>query len=162
MGEQPAIAVPNLFILGAGKCGTTSLHVALGQHPEIHMSAVKEPTFFACWRRWKGTAADYFRLFETPRNVRYRGESSHAYLSDPDVAPILHRLFPDARLIVILRHPARRAHSLYQHMRRHEPEPLATFSEALAAEPERMCGDWSKLGHYPWNFFYAESSRYDV
>jgi Sulfotransferase family len=40
-------ALPNFFIVGAPKSGTTSLYHCLDQHPEIYMSPVKEPSFFA-------------------------------------------------------------------------------------------------------------------
>ena len=43
--EQPAL--PNFFIVGAGKAGTTSLYSYLRQHPQIYMSPVKEPCYFA-------------------------------------------------------------------------------------------------------------------
>jgi hypothetical protein len=39
--------LPNFFIVGAGKAGTSSLHDYLGQRPQIYMSAVKEPAYFA-------------------------------------------------------------------------------------------------------------------
>src|SRR4051812_12329998 len=42
-----AETLPNFFVVGAGKAGTTSLHRYLAQHPQIYMSPVKEPCYFA-------------------------------------------------------------------------------------------------------------------
>ena len=39
--------LPNFFIVGAPKAGSTSLYYYLDQHPQIYMSPIKEPCFFA-------------------------------------------------------------------------------------------------------------------
>jgi hypothetical protein len=159
---------PNLFILGAGKCGTTSLHIILGQHPDIHASAIKEPTFF-CWPyQVVRSPIEYFKLFDSP--ARHRMESSHAYLSNPETAPVLRALLPDARFVVILRHPKARAFSLYRHMRRaltsnagRPLEEIPSFRLALRAEPERFRSkDFREhCPQYFWNFMYCRSSIFD-
>lgn len=41
------MVMPNFLIIGAAKAGTTSLHYYLSQHPQVYMSSVKEPRFFA-------------------------------------------------------------------------------------------------------------------
>src|SRR5688500_5255551 len=69
---------PNLFLLGAAKCGTTSLHAILGQHPDIHACWGKEPTFFNWPFQVVRNPLEYFRLFDSPK--RYRLDSSGAYL----------------------------------------------------------------------------------
>ena len=38
--------MPDFLVIGAPKAGTTALHVALSEHPGLHMSAIKEPKFF--------------------------------------------------------------------------------------------------------------------
>lgn len=154
--------LPNLFVLGAGKCGTSTLHNVLSWHPLIHMSKPKEPSFFCSYFQVVKNPIEYFNLFKAGASARYRGESSHVYLSNPETPPVLSALFPDAKLILIVRDPAERAYSLYRHMRRHGYETEQSFSGALAIEQERLRGEYSKLPHYPWNFFYAGSSRYDL
>ena len=159
--------MPNLFILGAAKCGTSSLHALLGQHPDILASKLKEPTFF-CWpyQLVKDPVA-YLKLFRTP--TRYRMEASHAYLSNPDTAAVLKTFFPDARFVVTLRNPKARAFSLYRHMRRiaaSRPEPrenMARFSDALAAEEARFHSRefFVNCPQYFWNFMYCRSSMFD-
>jgi hypothetical protein len=42
------VALPDFFVIGAPKAGTTALHVALARHPQLHLSSVKEPKFFLC------------------------------------------------------------------------------------------------------------------
>jgi hypothetical protein len=156
------LALPNLFVLGAGKCGTTTLHNTLATHPLVHMSAVKEPSFFCSHFQVTKDPVSYISLFQTDRAVIHRGESSHVYLSNPETPPILRRLFPEARFVVTLRHPARRAYALYQHMRRHDLEPEATFLSALLAERKDRQESCAHLPHYAWNFRYVGSSRYDI
>ncbi len=158
---------PNLFILGAGKCGTTSLYHLLQRHPDIHVSTPKEPSFFCSQFQVVKNPIDYFRLFDSPR--RYRVDSSHVYFSNPETAPVLRDLFPDAKFLVVLRDPKARALSLYEHMRRfpHEDgepfEPAQTFLDALQLEAGRFESPefFATCRQYFWNFMYMRSSAYD-
>ncbi|WES66184.1 sulfotransferase [Microbacter sp. GSS18] len=115
---------PNLFILGAPRSGTTSLHTWLQdmRHPDVFMSAVKEPHFFSGFdlpdleRAILQTTTepdDYLALFTDGARARWRGEASSYYLADPDVAPRIAARAPEAKLIAILRDPVDRAFSHY-------------------------------------------------
>lgn len=109
---------PNLFIIGAMKSGTTSLHEYLGTHPEIAMSRVKEPGYFAEELTWHRGETWYLDLFAEDRRYRYRGESSTQYTMLPTlqgVAARIHRFNPDARLLYIMRNPFERTLSHYWH-----------------------------------------------
>jgi hypothetical protein len=158
---------PNLFILGAGKSGTTTLYDILGQHEDIHISKVKEPSFFCSYFQVVRDPINYFRLFESAK--RYRVDASHVYFSNPETARVLRALFPDAKFIVILRHPKNRAYSLYRHMRRvlHEDgrplEELPDFADALRAKAGRFASAefFADCRQYFWNFMYCRSSFYD-
>ena len=99
--------LPNLFILGAGKCGTTSLYHILRQHKDIHVSSIKEPSFFCWYFQVVKDPITYFHLFDS--NARYRLEASHVYMSNPETAPVLKALFPQAKFIVTLRNPKKRS-----------------------------------------------------
>jgi hypothetical protein len=101
---------PNLFILGAAKCGTSSLHEYLAEHPDVCMSDPKEPRFFeaeyergaehywrGCWGHWSGQPV--------------AGEARPANLFLPYVPERVRALNPDARLVVVLREPGSRAFS---------------------------------------------------
>jgi hypothetical protein len=120
--------LPNLFIIGAMKAGTTSLHACLGDHPEIFMTPFKEPQYFAPHKKahagvW-GQGGElpepgidwYLRLFAEAGAARYAGESSTSYTKAPWVtgcAERIHAFNPDARLIYLLRDPADRTLSHY-------------------------------------------------
>ncbi len=114
--------LPTFFIIGAAKAGTTSLNSYLGQHPEIQMSAVKEPRFFAgpedgipypperVERR-----EDYELLFDPGFGVR--GEASTDYAAHPrrrGAAERIHQLVPEAKLIYLVRDPLARTLSHYR------------------------------------------------
>lgn len=157
------LAKPNFFILGAGKCGTTSLYHALNQHPQIHMPVVKEPSFFSTGFQVIKNPVEYFNLFPSGDGKLRYGEASHVYFSSPETAPVLQQLFPYAKFLLIFRNPVHRAHSLYRHMRRTGDEPVASFEEALDAEDGRFADpDFSRTcGQYFWNFMYYRSSLFD-
>jgi hypothetical protein len=158
------LARPNLFILGAGKCGTTSLYHALRGHPQIHLARVKEPSFFSSGFQVVSNPIEYFNLFPASEGKRLYGEASHLYFSAPEAAPVLRQLFPDARFLLIVRDPVQRAYSLYRHMRRYRHEHLATFERALDAEDARFADPEFRFNcpQYFWNYMYVRSSLYDV
>lgn len=76
------IILPNLYIAGAAKSGTTTLHDYLKEHPDIVMPAVKEPHFLC--RQDRGVE-HYAKLYDD-RLGHYRGDSSSGYLLLPEVA----------------------------------------------------------------------------
>jgi hypothetical protein len=101
--------LPNLFIIGAAKSGTTSLHHYLDAHPEISMSEPKEPRLFAD-AGWEGKLRDYAGMFPSPE-AAVRGESSTRYTRFPVAQGIPERVAsrcPDARLVYIVRDPVDR------------------------------------------------------
>jgi hypothetical protein len=117
--------VPNFFIIGAPKCGTTSLARYLAQHPDVFMSPVKEPCFFAPEvlqfdplrdPRDTGVVVEwdaYLDLFAGAQHEKAIGEASVAYLASPVAARAIRERIPDARLIAMLRDPADRLFSHY-------------------------------------------------
>jgi len=112
---------PTFFVIGAMKAGTTSLHSYLSEHPEIHMSPVKEPHFFTRPEddphpRRIGEPSDYMRLFAS--TVRVRGESSPTYTLYPRYKQVPERIaqvIPDAKFIYLVREPVARIVSHYLH-----------------------------------------------
>jgi sulfotransferase family protein len=159
---------PNLFVLGAGKCGTTSLHHILSQFPDVQVTTPKEPSFFCSYFNVVSNPIEYFNLFD--QSYTWRCDCSHVYFSNPETAPVISSLFPEARFILIFRDPAQRAYSLYNFMRRHvhaDGQPLeqaTTFLEALRDEEHRIRDPefFDNCRQYYWNFLYTESSRYDI
>jgi hypothetical protein len=118
-------ALPNLLIIGAPKCGTTSLHNYLAAHPEIAMSDTKELNFFVTDGTWGRGVAWYEEQFDAEQTVR--GESSTSYTRDrnaPEVAIRVGELLPEVKLIYLVRDPIDRIRSDYHHHRAKGREPL--------------------------------------
>lgn len=163
------MTMPNFLVIGAAKCGTTALHRYLKQHPAIYMSSPKELRFFPHEDQppdFRGprdemdmeTAIknidDYRACFAPGANYPARGESSPIYLYYRRAAERIKHYIPNVKLIAILRHPADRAYSQYLMKRRGGVEPLS-FSDALAAEQQRISDGWSDRWHYQQRGFYA-------
>ena len=128
-------ALPDAVILGAQKCGTSSLQGYLVQHPGVIAPLRKEVHYFAL-NHGQGEAwyrAHFGREGEPGLNL----DASPYYLFHPAVPARMHALLPDAKLIVLLRDPVRRAYSHYWHERDKGRESLS-FEDAIAAEPERL------------------------
>lgn len=128
------LLVPNLIVIGAQKCGTSSLHNYLAVHPQISMSRVKEINFFNDETHWSYGPEWYARHFE-PGEVR--GESSPAYTFLPEsagTAERMHEVVPEARLIYLVRDPVERIRSNYVHMRA-LGEEFRSFAKA-ATDPD--------------------------
>jgi hypothetical protein len=162
------MALPNFFIIGAAKSGTTSLYHYLNQHPQIYMSPRKEPHFFAYWndptchRTWIVRSYDaYEQIFSEVTDEIAVGEASTTNLYMPRSAANIRRFIPEARLIAILRNPADRAYSQYCHRLRNGNEPIQDFRAALADEERRITENWLHPWHYKQFGFYARQlTRY--
>jgi hypothetical protein len=135
-------ALPDALIIGAMKSGTSSLHYYLTQHPQVVPPLRKEVHYFDLnfargepWYR-----ANFGRADAAGLNL----DSSPYYLFHPQVPQRAHALLPNARLIVLLRDPVRRAYSHYWHERDKGREPLS-FEDAIAAEPERVEREHARL-----------------
>lgn len=122
---------PNLFIIGAMKSGTTTLHAVLDRHPDIFMCPIKEPHYFCeretLMREWPGMASNrfldsedgYLSLFAAAGAAPILGEASPGYSRIPlyeGVPERIHRFNPDARFIYVLRDPVQRTISHYWHV----------------------------------------------
>jgi hypothetical protein len=106
---RPDIRLPDFFIVGAPKCGTTSLASYLRTHPGIFMSAVKEPNYF-CFdapglRDMYDRPDMYGRLFARARPAQLCGEASTAYLFSNEAVPAILAANPAAKIIVMVRNP---------------------------------------------------------
>ncbi|WKN41473.1 sulfotransferase family protein [Tunicatimonas pelagia] len=104
---------PNLFIPGAGRSGTTTLHYCLNQHPEIYMAQDKEPHFFSNDRTFQLLHEYYEPLFRKGIGCRYRGEASVAYMSSTKAIKRIAVWTQYPKFIFILRNPIDRAISHY-------------------------------------------------
>jgi hypothetical protein len=156
--------LPNFFIAGTARAGTTSLWEYLRQHPDIYMPPVfelKEPSFFCDSygiKDWK----QYLELFAEGRGRKMIGEASGPYLTSPESPARIREAFPEARFIISLRNPADRAFSKYKWMRANRFESAPSFEEALKLEESRAASDDFRKnnGQYFYNFLYFQSGRY--
>lgn len=124
--------LPDLFIIGAARSGTTSLYHYLGGHPQVFMSHPKELFFFT--RSHHERNEDWYRKrFADADSHQLAGEATPEYMLDPEAPGRMVSLVPHAKLIAILRHPVDRAYSHYWHLRRHFPVP-ETFEQLIRHE----------------------------
>lgn len=136
---------PNLFILGAPKCGTTALASYLDQHPEIFISRPKEPHYFNedFANRHTRRLADYRACFlgAAPRH-RVVGEASVLYLYSQVAVPNILAFSPDAKFIVMVRNPLEMAPSWYSEATYSSTygETAPTFEQAWLLQDERRAG----------------------
>jgi hypothetical protein len=145
MDARPDIRLPGFFIVGAPKCGTTSLATYLRAHGGIFMSAVKEPNYF-CFdapglRDMYDRPETYGRLFARARPEQLCGEASTSYLFSTAAVPAILQANPAAKIIVMVRNPldmviSHHAQKLYT-LEENEPR----FERAWRLSPARARGE---------------------
>lgn len=136
---------PNFFIVGAPKCGTTSLYNYLKQHPEIFMpDVIKEPHYFADdlhFRKYRITDLEqYLNLFAEAKNEKRIGEASAMYLYSNISAIKIKKFSPSASIIIMLRNPVEMIYSLHSQLLASLDEDIEDFKSALNFEKERKRG----------------------
>ncbi len=167
--------LPNFLIIGAAKAGTSSLYYYLKQHPQIYMSPLKEPKFFAFEGddlNFQGPANNNIKKFSVNSLEKYQqlftgvteetaiGEASPIYFEHPKAAQRIKSYIPDVKIIAVIRHPAERAFSAFSHLVREGYETLS-FEEALQKEAERINQKWIPLFYYKQiGFYYTHLKRY--
>ena len=170
------MTLPNFLIIGAQKSGTTSLYHYLEQHPEVYMSPIKEPRFFALEgrkpdfrgpgseervNRWAVTDIEEYRaLFEGVEGEKAIGEASVTYIHSPQAPERIKHHVPEAKLVALLRNPVERAYSAYTQRVRDGREPLS-FGSALREEESRLRDNWSPgWGYRRLGFYHRHLKRY--
>jgi hypothetical protein len=147
--------LPNAFLIGAAKCGTTTLFRTLREHPEIHGSQPKEPKFFGSqyYKGWDW----YLSLFEAGRNLPIRMEASVLYTGGDALfhgaAQMIHHYIPNPKFLFIARDPMARIVSHWRHYKGIRPDHTGEFNEFFDNEAERRrifeCSlYWEKLEPY--------------
>ena len=155
---------PDALIIGAPKAGTSALHVALAQHPQIYASPVKEPKYFMCWdapppayrgpgdghsnQEWIWRREEYEALFRGAPDDAIRLESTPFYLYAPNARRRIAEELPAAKLIIIVRDPIDRAYSNWMHLWVDGLEPISDFEDAWRAEDSRVAAGWAPFWHY--------------
>jgi len=169
------VALPDFFVVGAPKAGTTALHTALADHPGLYLSPVKEPKFFLCdgpppqsggpgdahsYREWVWQRDEYERLFDAAPEGTLRGESTPLYLADDAAHERIRDAVPGARLIAVLRDPVDRAYSNWAHLWADGLEPVSDFLAACAEEPARVEAGWAPFWRYLGTGLYGRQLRH--
>jgi len=138
------IVLPNAVVLGVAKAGTTSLYHALGAHPQVGVSRIREPKFLF----YAGhliqpaagkfsqlairTLAQYESLYSAKAGVPVRVDISPIYFNFPDQAILgIRQYVPDAKLLIVYRQPVDRAYSAFVMHVREGQEPIRDFAAAV-------------------------------
>ncbi|GGL07950.1 sulfotransferase family protein [Mangrovihabitans endophyticus] len=152
----PLGALPEFLIIGAQRCGTTSLYHYLSAHPDVRAATGKELQYFSLHHR---RGLRWYRAHFPVRPPHVRAfEASPYYLFDPDVPARAAAALPQARFVALVRDPVERAYSHYLHARARGFEPLS-FADALDAEPDRMRRGLRREFSYVARGRYAEQLR---
>lgn len=155
---------PDFLVIGAPKAGTTALHAALAQHPDVFVSDPKEPKYWLCdgapppaWRgpgdkhsqqEWVWRPEEYFPLFEPAAGHQVRGESTPFYLWSRGAHRRIAEDLPRARLVAVVRDPIDRAYSNWMHLWSDGLEPEPDFVTAFGRETERVRAGWAPFWRY--------------
>jgi len=143
-----ATRVPDFFIVGHPKSGTTALYEMLRRHPQVFMPDLKEPRFLAGDMYFHSadatelpsTIEEYLALFAQAGEEQRVGEASPLYLASAEAAARIAELQPDARIIAVLREPASFLRSLHLQFVQSHIEDKNDLRKAIALEPARREG----------------------
>jgi hypothetical protein len=163
--------VPDFFIVGHAKSGTTALYEMLKGHPEVYMPVLKEPWFFASdmkplFQPFRSgvppqTLEDYEALFAAAGPDQRAGEASSSYLWSQTAAAAIAEVKPDARIVAILREPASFLRSLHLQLLQSHVEVEKDFRKAVGLEAARREGrEVPSTSHRPQLLQYADHVRY--
>ncbi len=160
--------LPDFFIVGHGKSGTTALYDMLRRHPQLYMP-VKETWFFAPELRRANrelktrptTFEQYLALFATARPDQRVGEATPSYLRSHTAAKRIAEVQPRAQIVAILREPASFLRSLHLQFVQTHVETEKDLRKALALEDDRREGRRvPRRSRQPHDLFYADMVRY--
>lgn len=153
---------PNLFIVGAPRCGTTSLWSYLRGHPEVFMPAEKELYFFDSdlWgnEAWAPSLPQYLEHFAAAGHRKKVGEATPSYLRSERAPEAIKRFSPQAQIIIMLRNPVDVMYSLHSQGLRYGTEPMIDFEAGLEADRGRTGRD--QQGYREFTNFPRQVSRY--
>ncbi len=163
--------VPDFFIVGHAKSGTSALYEMLRRHPQVYMPDVKEPWYFVPELRSaaKGTGAElhprtlegYLALFQDAAPGQRAGEATPSYLFSERAAARIAELQPEAKIIAILREPASFLRSLHMQFLQTGVETERDLGKAIALEGRRREGkDIPSTSTRPQTLLYSEHVRY--
>ena len=155
--------IPNLFIVGAPKCGTTAWVDYLKDHPEIFFSAIKEPFHFCDdWPdAWRMTdRAEYLRLFEGAGDAKAIGEASVWYLNSEVAAQNIRQFNPQAKIIIFVREQEKMLPSWHNQIVYAGRENILDFEQAWELSGERDASNLPPRSEMPRLLDYKAAGRF--
>jgi hypothetical protein len=165
--HPPATRIPDFFIVGHHKCGTTALYEMLRRHPQVYMPDVKEPWFFASdlIARFPvstpTTLEAYLALFAGAAPGQRVGEATPSYLVSRTAAADIAQLQPAARIIAIFREPSSFLRSLHLQALENSAETETDLRRALSLEqPRREGRAIPREAARPQELLYSDHARY--
>ncbi|QDU38820.1 Sulfotransferase domain protein [Maioricimonas rarisocia] len=140
-----ASRMPNFFIVGAPKAGTTAFHTYLASHPDVVMSRWKEPNYFADdlsdrYREVRSLEQYQDQFAHAGGNEAIVGESSAMYMTSEVAIPRIRESVPDARVLVLLRNPPDLAHAFHNTLVLNRQEDVLDFPAAWRLQDRRRRG----------------------
>jgi hypothetical protein len=132
--------LPEFFIVGNPKSGTTALYEMLMPHPQIYMPKLGTQFFALEQVQYPNTLQEYLTLFAAARPDQRVGEMSRGYFRSPTAAAGIANLRPDARIIAVLREPASFLRSLHMELVQDRVETETDFAKAIAREEQARAG----------------------
>lgn len=146
--KAKAKRIPDFFVVGHPKSGTSALYEMLRQHPQIFLPDVKEPSFFVPEvrvldgnSRHPDTLAGYSALYAAAGFEQRLGDATPSYLWSQTAAGGIAKVRPDARIIALLREPASYLRSLHLQFLREGVETEKDLRKAIQLEPTRREGN---------------------
>ena len=155
--------LPDFYIIGFVKCGTTSLYEYLMQHPCVHPPKGKEISYFdrlyfkgINWYKVGFPLKFYKHVHKNILGKEFQtGEATPQYIEHPYALYRLKKITPNAKFIVLLRNPIDRSFSQYNMNMKNDYE-YRTFADALKHESERIKGRYEKMEtdekYYSWDY----------
>ncbi len=165
------VRVPDFFMVGHSKCGTSALYEMLRSHPQIFMPDLKEPAFLATDvatrlpQRGAGplpqTLEQYLALFAAAQPQQLVGEATSLYLWSHDAAAHIARLAPEARIVAVVREPASFLHSLHMQLLQNHVETEKDLWKTIELEQQRREGrGLPRYSPRPQALMYSERVKY--
>lgn len=166
--ELGDLRVPDFLVVGAPKCGTTSMNFYLSQHPQIFIPPKKELHYFGTdlhWRQDRKSREQYFEYFSDAQKDQTAGEASVYYLFSRQAAQEIKACNPNCRIICMLRDPMEMLPSFHSQLLRTGNEFLFDLNDALDAEVDRRAGKRLPPELNPGmnqGLFYSEIAKYSI
>ena len=160
---------PNFYIVGAAKCGTTSIWGYLGKHPDVFFPKVKEPSYFMSIapppelenEHCDGNFDFYQRLYQDSNGYKAVGDASTGYLRDANAARRIHEVCPHARIVILLRDPVERAHSAFLMEKRVSDYSVSFLEWVQNYRPRDKCEQvWGEDTNIEQGMYYEQVKRY--